>query len=105
MYIYRFLNEPWAQPLFHDRFRSYMKRLRNELMNPEPSSVPLLPLGSSSDENDHENTNPMEMKEILDRLYIYVSNNEVVCYYYYYYYYLYMHIIYIFKYVNFIYKF
>jgi len=76
-----FLNEPWAQPLFHDRFRSYMKRLRNELMNPQPSSVPLLPLDSSSSENDTENLygeKPMEMKEILDRLYIYVANNEIV---------------------------
>ncbi|ORX43430.1 hypothetical protein BCR36DRAFT_415613 [Piromyces finnis] len=74
----KFLNEPWAQPLFYDRFRSYMKRLRDDLMNPSPSSVPLLPIGQNDEENENADEKPMEMKEILDRLYQYVAKNEIV---------------------------
>jgi thioredoxin reductase len=83
----KFFNEPWAQPLFHDRFRSYMKRLRADLMNPTPSSVPLLPLESSSssvdkddkdDKSGEEEEKPMDMSEILDKLYDYASRNEIV---------------------------
>ncbi|ORX87573.1 hypothetical protein BCR32DRAFT_289228 [Anaeromyces robustus] len=76
----KFLNEPWAQPLFHDRFRSYMKRLRTDLMNPSPSSVPLLPLGNDNDEPSTSDSTekPMEMKDILDKLYNYIAKNEIV---------------------------
>jgi len=83
----KFFNEPWAQPLFHDRFRSYMKRLRADLMNPTPSSVPLLPLESSSssvdkddkdDKSGEEEEKPLDMSEILDKLYDYASRNEIV---------------------------
>ena len=79
-----FFNEPWAQPLFHDRFRAYMKRLRDDLMNPTTSSVPLLPLATSSSSNDNDNISsdegekPMEMTEILDKLYEYVVKKEIV---------------------------
>ena len=57
-----------------------MKRLRAELMNPPLSSVPLLPIGSSDDNTD--NDKPMEMQEILDKLYEYVANKEVVSFFY-----------------------
>ncbi|KAL6617297.1 hypothetical protein U3516DRAFT_629731 [Neocallimastix sp. 'constans'] len=79
-----FFNEPWAQPLFHDRFRAYMKRLRDDLMNPTTSSVPLLPLATSSSSNNNDNISsdegekPMEMTEILDKLYEYVVKKEIV---------------------------
>jgi len=73
-----FLNEPWAQPLFYDRFRSYMKRLRLDLMNPNPSPVPIIPLSTDNDNETNEGDKPMEMQEILDKLYEYVSKNEIV---------------------------
>jgi len=54
-----------------------MKRLRADLMNPTPSSVPFLPI-SSGDDVETPDDKPMEMNEILDRLYQYVAKNEIV---------------------------